>query len=125
MAKMTKEAMDLFRDSQASKVLATIDSNGMPSMFPKGSLIALDEETLAFAEMPGSKSRTNLETTNKVAAAAFKTAAGCQVKGTFQGFQTGGALFDEFSRLIKQAGTSARWVSNVEEVGIIKVKETS
>ena len=125
MAKMTKEAIDLFRDSQASKVLATIDSNGMPSMAPKGSLIALDEETLAFAEIAGGKSRTNLEVTNKVAAAAFKTAAGCQVKGTFQGFQSGGALFDEFARLIRQTGVSARWVSNVDEVGIIQVQEIS
>lgn len=125
MAKMTKEAMDLFRDSQASKVLATIDSNGMPSMAPKGSLIALDEETLAFAEIAGGKSRSNLEVTNKVAAAAFKTAAACQIKGTFQGFQSGGPLFDEYAQLIKQTGTSARWMSNVQEVGIIKVQEVS
>ena len=122
---MTKEAMDLFRDSQASKLLATIDSNGMPSMAPKGSLIAIDDETLAFAEIAGGKSRTNLEVTNKVAAAAFKTAAGYQIKGTFQGFQSGGPLFDEYAQLIKQTGTSARWMSNVQEVGIIKVQEVT
>ncbi|MBT4513264.1 MAG: pyridoxamine 5'-phosphate oxidase family protein [Chloroflexi bacterium] len=125
MAKMTKEAMDLFRDSQTSKILATIDSNGMPSMAPKGSLVAIDNETLAFAEVAGGKTRTNLEVTNKVAAAAFKTAAGCQIKGTFQGFQSGGPLFDEYAQLIKQTGTSARWMSNVQEVGIIKVQEVT
>ncbi len=125
MAKMTKEAMDLFRDSQTSKILATIDSNGMPSMAPKGSLIAIDDETLAFAVIAGGKTRANLEVTNKVAAAAFKTAAGCQIKGTFQGFQNGGPLFDEYAQLIKQTGTSARWMSNVQEVGIIKVQEVS
>ena len=85
----------------------------------------LDDETLAFAEIAGGKSRTNLEVTNKVAAAAFKTAAGCQVKGIFQGFQSGGPLFDEYAQLIKQTGTSARWMSNVQEVGIIKVQEVT
>lgn len=126
MAKMSKEAMGLFRDPEASKVLATVDVDGMPNMAPKGSLVALDEGTLAFAIHTESSTKTNLDVSSKVSAAAFKWGAGCQVKGIFQGFQTSGPLYEQFSDVMtKVMGTPTRWISNVEAVGIIKVQRVS
>jgi hypothetical protein len=117
MAKMPKEVMDLFKDMQASKVLATVDPSGTPNVAPKGSLSAIDEETVAFADIAGGKTRTNLEASNKVAAAAFKELAGYQVKGVFQGFQTSGPLFDQFEKMLKSMRI------NIQAVGTIKVEE--
>jgi hypothetical protein len=123
MAKMSKETIDLFRDPESSKMLATIDANGMPNMAPKGSLIALNEGILAFAAKSEGKTIDNLTVNGKVAAAAFKATTGCQVKGTFQGFQVGGPQFEQFAAAIKATGIPARWMSNVEAVGIIEVQE--
>ena len=123
MVKMSKETIDLFRDPESSKMLATIDVNGMPDMAPRGSLIALNEGVLAFAAKTEGKTIDNLSVNAKVAAAAFKATTGCQVKGTFQGFQNGGPQFEQFAEAIKSSGTPARWMSNVEAVGIIEVQE--
>jgi len=61
MAKMTKEVTDLLNDPKASKVLATCDSDGNLNVVPKGSLVAVDEETIAFADIFGGKpTRTSM-----------------------------------------------------------------
>ena len=117
MAKMPKGVMDLFKDPQASKVLATVDANGTPNVAPKGSLTAVDEETIAFAEMAESKTGANLEATKKAAITAFKMPAGYQTKGTFQGFQTSGPLFDQFAKMMKERKI------DIKRVGTIKVEE--
>lgn len=117
MAKMPQEAVDLFKDPQASKVLATVDANGAPNVAPKGSLTALDAETIAFADIAGGKTRANLEATKKAAAAVFKMPVGYQVKGTLQGFQTSGPVFDNFAKMLKSMGM------DVQAVGIMKVEE--
>ena len=51
MANMPAELMDLLKDVQASKVLATCDSAGTLNVVPKGSLSPVDEEMIAFAEI--------------------------------------------------------------------------
>ena len=81
MAKMPKEAVELFNDPQASKVIATVDANGTPNVTPKGSLLAIDAETIAFAETrDSSKTKANLEVTKKGAAVVFKQSQSSQVK---------------------------------------------
>jgi len=121
MAKMPKEVIDLFNDPQASRVLATCDAAGTLNVAPKGSLIAIDEETVAFADIMGDKTNVNLTATGKAAGAVFKMEMpfpGYQVKGTFQGFQTSGPLFDTFAEQIKK-----RLNMDIKAVGVIKVDE--
>lgn len=115
---MNKEIIDLLNDQAASKVLATVDSNGMPNVVPKGSISAIDENTIAFADIFGDKTNKNLEETKKAAIAVFKQMEGYQLKGTFQGFQKSGPIFDKFSKTIK----SSLGV-DIKGVGIIKVEE--
>ena len=119
MAKMPKEVIDLFNDPQASKVIATISSNGIPNVAAKQSLISIDEETIAFAEIADSKTGANLQANKKVAIAVFKMPpSGYQIKGTFQGFMTSGPLYDQFARVLKErANVDTKWV------GTIKVEE--
>ncbi len=118
MAKMLPEVRELFNDPQASKVIATVDTQGTLNVVPKGSLTTIDEETIAFAELAESKTGANLGATKKAAIAAFKMPAGYQMKGTFQGFQTSGPLFDQFAKMMKK-----RIKVDIKRVGTIKVEE--
>ena len=119
MAKMPQEVVDFFRSdpAQISKVVATVNSDGVPNVAAKGSLIAVDDETIAFAELVGSKTKANLQANGKVAAAAFKMVEGFQVKGSFEGFQTSGPLVDQFVQMLKPLGM------DVKEVATVKVEE--
>lgn len=121
MAKMTKDVMDMLNDPQASKVIATCDSSGMLNVVPKGTLAAIDEETIAFADIFGGKTNVNLNTTSRAAVAVFKMSlppVGYQIKGTFQGFQNSGTMFDNFAKQVKELLNM-----DIKGVGVIKVEE--
>jgi len=121
MAKMPKEVIEMLKDPQASKVLATCDDAGKLNVVPKGTLTAVDEETMAFADIFGDKTNVNLKATQKAAVAVFKLElppVGYQVKGTFQGFQTSGPLFDSFARRIKEL-----LKLDIKAVGVMSVDE--
>jgi len=78
MAKMPKEVMDAFGDPSCPKVMATVDAVGNVNNTPIGSTTAIDDETLAFADLYGVATRTmkNLDATKKVAVTAFKVPPG-------------------------------------------------
>jgi predicted pyridoxine 5'-phosphate oxidase superfamily flavin-nucleotide-binding protein len=120
MAKMSKEVMDVFNDPKSVKVLATAGSILEIDAVPKGSLRALDEELIAFADIFGDKTNQNLEVNKKVAALAIRMdpVAGYQIKGTFQGFQTSGGLFDRFAKEAKE-----KIKLDIKAVGTIRVDE--
>jgi uncharacterized protein len=121
MAKMSKEVMDVFNDPSSSKVLATAGSTALEvNAVPKGSLRAVNEDTIAFADIFGNKTNKNLELNKKVSALAFKTSpvAGYQVKGTFLGFQTSGVIFERFAKKEKE-----KVGFDIRAVGTIRVDE--
>jgi len=122
MAKMPKEVMDLLNERPvAPKVLATCDAVGTLNVVPKGSLFTVDDETIAFADIWGDKTNVNLKATSKAAVTVFKIQAplaGYQVKGTFQGFQNSGSLFDNFAEQVKKMLNL-----DIRAVGVIKVDE--
>jgi len=122
MAKMPKEVMDLLNERPlTSKVLATCDAAGTLNVVPKETLFPVDEETIAFADIWGDKTNVNLKATSKAVIAVFKIEVppvGYQIKGTFQGFQTSGPLFDIFAQQVKQM-----LKLDIKAVGTIKVDE--
>ena len=120
MAKMSQEVMDAFKSPKSIKVLATAGSVSEIDAVPKGTMTAIDDETIAFADICGNKTNQNLEANKKASALAMSMApmAGYQVKGTFQGFQTSGALFDKFAQEVKTA-----LKLGIKGVGTIKVDE--
>jgi len=117
---MPKEVIEVFNDPKSTKVLATAGTILEINAVPKGSLRALDEERIAFADIFGDKTNKNLEVNKKVAALALRMdpMAGYQIKGTFQGFQTSGELFNRFAKEIKE-----KMKMNVKAVGTIRVDE--
>jgi len=121
MAKMSKEVMDVFNDPSSAKVLATAGSTALEvNAVPKGSLRAVSEEVIAFADIFGDKTNKNLQLNKKVSALAFKTSpvAGYQVKGTFLGYQTSGELFEGFAKMVKE-----KINLDIRAVGTIRVDE--
>jgi hypothetical protein len=121
MAKMSKEVMDVFNDPSSSKVLATAGSTALEvNAVPKGSLRAVNEDTIAFADIFGDKTNKNLQLNKRVSALAFKTSpvAGYQVKGTFLGYQTSGELFEGFAKMVKE-----KINLDIRAVGTIRVDE--
>jgi uncharacterized protein len=121
MAKMSSEVMDVFNDPGSAKVLATAGSTALEvNAAPKGSLRAVSDDVIAFADIFGDKTNKNLQLNKRVSALAFKMSpvAGYQVKGTFLGFQTSGELFDRFAREIKE-----KMKLDIRAVGTIRVDE--
>jgi len=121
MAKLPKEVMEVFNDPGSAKVLATVGSSALEvNAVPKGSLRAINEEVIAFADIFGDKTNKNLQLNKKVSALAFRMnpVEGYQVKGTFLGFQTSGELFVRFSSEVKE-----RIKLDIKAVGTIRVDE--
>ena len=121
MAKMSKEVMDVFNDPSSAKVLATAGSSVLEiNAAPKGSLRAVSEEVIAFADIFGDKTNKNLQLNKKVSALAFKMSpvAGYQLKGTFLDFQTSGDLFDRFPKEVTE-----KIKLDIRAVGTIRVDE--
>ena len=121
MARISKEVMDFFNDPGSAKGLATAGSTALEvNAVPKGSLRAVSEEVIAFADIFGDKTNKNLQLNKKVSALAFRMnpVVGYQVKGTFLGFQTSGELFDKFAKEVKE-----RIKLDIKAVGTIRVDE--
>ena len=121
MARMPKEVMELFNDPTIAKVLATAGTTALEiNAVPKGSLTAISEDTIAFADIFGDKTNKNLQLNKKVSALAFKTSpvSGYQVKGTFLGYQTSGEIFDRFAKAVKE-----KIKRDIKAVGTIRVDE--
>jgi predicted pyridoxine 5'-phosphate oxidase superfamily flavin-nucleotide-binding protein len=110
MAKITEEVAEIIKDQGAPKIVATVDKDGVPNVTIKGSLMAPNDETLAFADLYGGKSRTftNLEETKQVSVLVFKFPfvppfSAYQIKGRFTEYQKSGPIFDQFAKVIKDA----------------------
>lgn len=117
MTEIPKEVIDVLAASDSAKMLATVDSSGMPNVVPVWSITVVDPQTIAFAELFIKRTKENLEKNKKVAIAIFKgPMTGYQLKGNFVGFQTAGPIFKNFSKKIKEA-----MKLQIKSVGLIKI----
>lgn len=118
MVKLPKNVIDVLAAPDAPKMIATVDVNGNPNVIPLWSIVALDPETIAFADIFIKKTKENLSQTGKVAIAVCKGNTGYQIKGTFAEFKTSGPVYEEFSKKIMEAMKVP-----IKSLGIIKVDE--
>ncbi len=83
MVKMSKEAKEFIGRIRPA-YLATASKDGTPNIAPKGSLTAIDDETLLYADILPGKTRTNLKENPKVAVSWVDPAVfrAVQIKGT-------------------------------------------
>jgi len=108
----------LFNDLQAMKVIATVDATGKPHITPKGSMMAIDDETIAYSEMVGGKTKANLEATKQAAVLACKELKAWKVRGVLRGVYTAGDIFEQFKKTAKE-----KFGLDVNNVVTIKVEE--
>lgn len=117
MVNIPKEVQEILAAPDSAKMIATTDTQGTPNVAPVWSITAIDQETIAFAELFIKRTKENLQTTKKAAIAVFKgPTTAYQLKGTFAGFQTTGPIFETFSKNIMTA-----MKLQIKSVGIIKV----
>lgn len=110
MTSMPTEVMELIKDPEAPKVMATVDKEGIPNVTIKGSLRVLSDDTIAFADLYGPKSRTfnNLKESNLGSVLVFKVPfespfPAYQLKCSLMGYATSGPMFEQFAKKIKAA----------------------
>ncbi len=119
MVSIPKEVIDILSAADSAKMLATVDDNGVPNVVPVWSIVAVDPETIAFAEIFIKKTKENLQKNKKVAIAVFKGPnVGYQIKGALAQFQTSGPIFENFAKKVKED-----MKLDTKSVGIIKVDE--
>jgi predicted pyridoxine 5'-phosphate oxidase superfamily flavin-nucleotide-binding protein len=120
MAKMPPVVMEMLNANPVlPKVLTTCDAEGNLNTVPKETLYAIDPETIVFADIWGYKTNENLKATGKTVVTVFciqMLPVGYQIKGTFQGFETSGEIYDSYAKRVKE-----RINMNIPAVGIIKV----
>jgi len=121
MAKMTPEVVEFFKEPMVAKVVATEDKNGELNISPKGSLMPLDEETLAYADLYGVGSRThqNLLSTGKAVVLAYRVTAAppftaYQVKGHLDQSLTSGPVFETVAGPIVAMGMEVKAVNTIK-----------
>ena len=124
MAHLPEEVVEALDEPENVKMLVTVDEQGNINMVPVGSLMTIDDETIAYASFFSGKTKANIETTRKVAVGIFQPPMeGYQVKGTFVKWETSGAIFDKVAtpavEMLEGAGLSI----TPNAVGIIKVTE--
>jgi uncharacterized protein len=83
--------------------VATVGTDGMPNVTPKGSVRLLDGEHLLFADLFSLKTRANLEHNPKIAVTVIEpgTPRGYQIKGTAEMIDAG-PLFEETAAFLKE-----------------------
>jgi hypothetical protein len=120
MAKLTAEIKEFLSQGRLAYV-ATCAKDGVPNVVPKGSLGALDEEHLVFADLYSQKTRRNLEQNPRVAVAVVNPAGyvGYQFKGTAELVDSGEA----FERALEIVDSIRMDRSKVKYAVIIKVEE--
>ncbi len=125
MAKMPKQVMDLINDPEAVKFMATVDDEGKPNCALIASLSAASEDILIFAELMMNKTKKNLISNKKVAATVYKAPwSSYQVKGTFEGFQRSGPLYDLAQALSKESPLlKGKVYFYIKQIGVIRVDE--
>jgi uncharacterized protein len=95
---LTEEMKSTIKKGQC--LIATANKEGIPNIGPKGSVIVVDDFTLAFGELVGQQTFLNLQNNPYVAIAAvdFDHRVGFRFVGTAT-LETSGPLFEKFSAL--------------------------
>ncbi len=106
MAVLTQPMKEMIANFQC--FVATVNPDGTPNVGPKRSTRVLDDEHLAFAEVTGRQTWTNVAAGSKVAIAVVdrETMRGYRFVGTPE-VVTAGNLFDQSQAALRQRGIMA------------------
>ena len=118
MVNIPKEVVEVLNAPDSVKILATADERGMPNAVPVYSIVPINDDTIAFAEIFIIHTKRNLEKNKNANVTVFKApATAYQLKGMFDGFQTSGPVFDNFAKKMAERKMP------MKSVGLIKINE--
>ena len=118
MVSIPKDVVEVLNAPDSVKILATADEKGMPNAVPVYSIVPVSDDTIAFAEIFIIHTKQNLEKNKNANVTVYKApATAYQLKGTFDGFQTSGPIFDNFAKKMAERKMP------IKSVGLIKINE--
>ncbi|MCP3938814.1 MAG: pyridoxamine 5'-phosphate oxidase family protein [Actinomycetia bacterium] len=122
MGMITQEHRDLI-DEVGLCYAATVGGDGSPNVSPKGSLLVIDDDYLAFADIMSPHTRKNLEGGSRVALMVCQPAtfAGFQFKGTAE-LSTSGEVYDMLAKAIADKGLELPPIQNAVRVRVEEVR---
>ncbi len=97
MAVLTEQMKELVKGGKC--LVATAGKDGWPNVGPKGSVVAVDDSTLAFGEVTGRQTYKNLQENPKVAIAVmdYEQRVGYRFVGPAE-LETEGPLYEKFAQ---------------------------
>ncbi len=103
--------------------VATASSDGEPNVSPKGSIMVLDDDHLAFAEIMSPNTGANLKQNARVAIYVCRPEKfqGFQFKGSVELSQDG-AVYDQLAAAIKEKGLKLPPIKNAVKVKVDEVR---
>ncbi|MFI3327311.1 MAG: pyridoxamine 5'-phosphate oxidase family protein [Clostridia bacterium] len=108
----------LFQDQESTKVISTVSKDGELHSIVAGSIMVLDNDTMAVAEVFMNTTRANLTENDKASLLAVKAMESYLVNATVQKRHTDGALFDaiaeNFAKMNMQI--KAVWTFTVDKI---------
>jgi uncharacterized protein len=118
MVSIPKDVVEVLNAPDSVKILATADEKGIPNAVPVYSIVPIRDDTIAFAEIFIIHTKQNLEKNKNANVTVYKApATAYQLKGTFDGFQTSGPIFDNFAKKMAERKMP------IKSVGFIKINE--
>jgi hypothetical protein len=108
--KMPNEVVSLLNDQEATKVLTTVSSEGVPHTVVVGSTMAPAADLIRAAEILMKTTSKNLKDNPTVAVLAVKGKESYQVVAKVTGHQTAGPLFETAKAELEKLGLPCRGV---------------
>jgi uncharacterized protein len=114
---MPKEVMGLLNDQEATKVLTSVSSEGIPHTVVIGSTMAPESNLICAAEILMKTTSINLKENPKVSVLAVKGMESYQVVATVKAHQEEGPLFEKVKGELEKKGMPCRglWLFEPEE----------
>lgn len=116
--KNLENVSNLFQDQTSVKVISTVSKDGELHSIVAGSIMVLDDNTMAVAEVFMNTTSENLVANNKASLLAVKGMDSYLVNATVQKRHTDGALFDnmaeQFAKMNMQI--KAVWTFTVDKI---------
>ncbi len=108
----------LFTDKESTKIISTVSKDGEIHSIVAGSIMKVDENTMAVAEVIMKTTAANLEVNNKAALLAVKGMESYLLNCTVEARRTDGALFnavaENFAKMNMQI--KAVWTLTVDKI---------
>ncbi len=116
--KKLENVSKLFMDKESTKIISTVAEDGEVHSIVAGSIIVVDDDTMAVAEVFMNTTSANLRANSKVALLAIKGMESYLVSATAQKRSTEGELFETFSKMFENMKyqPKAVWTFSVDKI---------